>query len=271
MTHPYLRAKRQRTNVWGRIYSVAGGAPNRPTVVFAARARWVPDESCSWPVMRLDGLWFEHGWSSVADHSEVRAHIERDLDVWRSTDAPGIDRWRMPVVLAVETSQNPPLYTNLEDLARDEEQRQSVRAEGFRLRTGDASPSEDDTPIAGQTKTAGAAWLVSQFNASASLRPDESSPGRVTVSFAEFEDRTGAGMNREDVRSALSAAEKLHAKASTGGPDIAISLSADEASAAAVMTAWMAGDRSRPPAQWAETPWGWDDNRPVHRRIRGIY
>ena len=79
---------RKRSAAYGRAYSIAGGAPNKPLIGLAADAQWrLDDESTSWPRMVPQCLAFDRGYSRVGNIENAIEWISDDLDAW--TAGPG--------------------------------------------------------------------------------------------------------------------------------------------------------------------------------------
>lgn len=273
---PVRRRNVKRSAAVGRVYSVAGGAPNKPTVVFVANAAWflpTDGDDLGWVVgLQPQMLDFTRGFFSVADHAAVIDWIETDLAAWRA-DVPS--RKNVPVIVAVDTSQSPAVYDRFMSVGRTAMD-EAVRVTGFRLRPGDRSA------ILGQQHgdlgvlEVGAVWLVSWFNGTtATSIPDGQrhgrpfAPGRIVVNFAGFVDEEAPGLEVVAVRKALTAAEALIAKGSRSTDSEAlITLDGDEVTAAALMLTVLSVELMRPPAErYHAGPWGSNvyGDRPVAR------
>lgn len=273
----YNRARmldRPRTSAFGRIYSVAGGAANHPLVAFAADAGWLrEDDSRSW--MAPQCLIFERGYSRTGSAEHLRDWIDRDLANWRAEP----NRASKPVLIAVETSQSPHLFRRIDELFRNDPNVQTV---GYRLRTGDQNVTESMGEPSSGAHDVGGNWLTSWFNDRTPSEPPTDArmgrpytPGKIAISFSQFRSEEAPGLGREAVRSSLSAAETLRAKAQRDA-DLTMALTADEAKAAAIMVAALAADQSSPPIKppasgqsawgWAPAPWG----KPIRSRYTGV-
>jgi hypothetical protein len=272
----------KRGNAYGRLYTVAGGAPNHPLVAFAASAGWLRVGSASF--LTPQALIFERGFSKVGDALRLKEWIDDDLKAWRAEP----NRANKPILIAVETSQAPNLCMALSEMFRADESEaaRDVLAVGYRLRTGDQNVIERLGDMQSGAYDVGGNWLASWFDGTVPAEPPDDilhgrpfAPGRVAITFDRFQSEEAPGLRREAVRSSLSAAESLRAK-SMKNADLSMALTADESKAAAIMIAVLAADRHPPPASppkegqnaWGWEPWNrtrWGDG-PIRSRYVGI-
>ena len=123
----------------------------------------------------------------------------------------------------------------------------------------------------------GANWLCSWFdNSIAYSQPDEVrygrpyAEGRTVVTFDGFRSEPAPSVDKNAVKSSLSAAESLRAKGAKSDA-LSLSLTSDEASAAALMIAALGMDLS-PPTRAAPQPSadGWGQSAVLNRGLQSI-
>lgn len=274
MTYSRARtlSRRTRSTHVGRLYSIAGGAPNRPAVGLVGDAGWAkesPDDWCLTP----QSIAFRRGYSRAGDVGDIAAWIDADREAWRAEQPSRIN---LPVLIIVEISQAPHLYRALESKLTDDPSTLTV---AYRLRTGDISAIEGVPTYLEGASDVGANWLASWFDTQAAREtPTEQkngrpyAEGRTVVTFDQFETEEAPGLDRVQIRASLSAAESLRTKAQKDG-DLSLALNADESLAGALMLSLLGMERSSPPARRDRTddgPWGWNPQRGSNRGLRGI-
>lgn len=270
---------RNRSAAYGRLYTVAGGAPNRPLVVLAADAVWTLSDDTSWPQMLPQSLNFTRGFSRVGDATAAADWIEKDVEIWTTEGQKvKVRRNRRPILVVVETSQAPHIFRLFEDRFRDVE---NYRTAGFRLRTGDQNILEARTfEMHSGARDVGGNWLASWFDSTVPAEPptDERNgrpyaPGHTAISFADWESEDAPGFSAPSLRSGLSAATSLRAKA-RNGDDLSMALSDDETKAGALMIATLSMSHNCPhikPPQDGEDGWGqYPSSMPLRRGLSGI-
>ena len=268
--HSYpTRTNRKCSSAVGRLYSIAGGAPNRPTVALAGDAGWFRDGD-AW-YLSPQSIAFQRGYSRAGDVTDILEWLRDDLSAWQSMNAA---RKNLPVLVAVETSQSPHLFRVLSTELREDI---STLAVGFRLRAGDQSAREGVPAYLEGAGDVGGNWLASWFDATASREPPSEqlhsrpyAPGRVALTFDQFTSEDAPGLELSKLRSSLSAAETLRVKAQRDS-DISMALNADESLAAALMLGVLAIDQRTPPLETAGAsgqPWGW---APISRGLHCVF
>ena len=148
---------RKRGSAYGRLYSVAGGAPNHPLVAFAASAGWLRVGNSGF--LTPQALTFERGFSKVGDAQRLKEWIDDDLKTWRAEP----NRANKPILIAVETSQAPNLYMALAEMFRADESEAAldVLTVGYRLRRGDQNVMERMGEMQSGAYDVGGNWPVS--------------------------------------------------------------------------------------------------------------
>jgi hypothetical protein len=252
---------RQRQHHLGLLYSICGGAPNRPTVALAGDAGWIKGDS-DW---RFDpqSISFNRGYSRAGDVDDIKEWLQRDLETRRAD---------LPVLISIETSQSPHIYSALREELDDDK---AIVTHGYRLRGGDQSVMDgSEASYLEGAQDVGANWLVSWFDATAAREAaTEQRHGRpyvedrIAITFENFSSGVAPDLQRDRLQASLNAAESLRAKAQRDG-DINLALNADESIAACLMLGALIVDQTPPPLQRRrldEAPWGWDG--PLNRRL----
>lgn len=260
--------KRFQSFTEGKVWAISGGAPNQPLVCLACDAVFATDAESpgTWEGWRLETqvLSVRRAWFASQGHRALLKWLKDDMGP--EPGSPMIRR-RPPAPrgILIDDSQSPAAPELLRDIGED---RAGLQAFSFRLTSG------DHDPVNGRASTTdngrqlvGARWLGSWFNTEvARQRPMQERygsvwvPGQTVVSFADFAEESPPGMSRDELRSAMSAADRLvKPKTAAASVDAALDLSADEVVAATAMLALLCAKQLSPTSEFDPDnldPWG---------------
>ncbi|MEP1354493.1 MAG: hypothetical protein ABJX32_16630 [Tateyamaria sp.] len=264
------RKELKRDRMSGFQYVIAGGAPNQPLVCIKSHVFWSVDPDYWGPWLQPQIITPHVEWFAAKDHGALRDWIEDDLEAWRAEVS---SRRSVPINIAVETSQAPAAFDLFMPL-----QGSHTRLDALRLVGGDNNPLiAARTVDAGQT-VVGARWLVSWFDSQVAKQEPQDMrcqrpfvPDRIIMSFANFMDGGPPLMTADELRAAMSAAERLVKRAAgTTDTEALLALSADEVVAATVMLSLLAARQMVPSATYnAGQTHGYDPNAPRPKLRRG--
>ncbi len=250
----------QRDRMTGRIYAVSGGAPNQPLVCLVANCFWSLDEDSGFEWLEPQILTVTDAYFATKDHRALTGWIKQNRTAWRDGHSA---RKSLPVSVMIDVSQSPAALALMGSL---EEAQTAVEA--VKLTAGDDDPISRRRLVQSGTAACGARFLMSWFDGKIAKAEPEGhrcgrphSPGRIIISFDQFNDAGPPGMTRQELRAAMSAADNLVKRSGNAADTEALmSLNADECVAAAAMFLMLAAETMSPAlAYQPDTALGYGD------------